>query len=115
MPRNDGNTEKKKNNYTKNQKGNLKRNFKENNNKRNKRQWRAPIVKADSGNTKPFIAKRPEDRYGDPYEYSMSRTCANDILKECPKNIKPQQYLCDFVTEQYGIMGYCQRVHIFEG
>ena len=123
MPRKDGNTQKKPVKKVNEQaissnaypKKNYKMNFKDGKNqKKNKKGWRPPVVNADSGKTKPFYAKQPKDKYGDPYEYKMSRLCANEILKECPSNIKPQQYLCDFVTEQYGLLGWCQRV-IIEG
>ena len=111
MPRNDGNATK-----VKNQKDSVgkypKRDAKIDNKK--KKGYRPPTVKPTSGKTKPFIGKQPEGKYGPAYEYKMSRGAANEILKECPSSIKPEQYLCNFVTEQYGLMGWCQRV-IIEG
>ena len=125
MGRNDGNSPKK--NKPKNfdeqavsskayPRKNYKVNFKKDNKNQRKEEQRKrpPTVNADSGKTKPFIAKKPEGKYGAPYEYKMSKLCANEILKECPSRIKPQQYLCDFVTEQYGLLGWCCKV-IVEG
>ena len=128
MPRNNGNTQKsdkkfKTTNRTQDQKEkvgqypkkNYKINFKETKNQKKEKQRRKPpTVNVTSAQTKPYFAKRPKDKYGDPYEYKMSRLCANEILKECPSTVRPEQYLCDFVTEQYGIMGWCTRV-IIEG
>lgn len=50
---------------------------------------------------------------GRAYEYKMSADCARNILKnrsgqDAKKN--PQQYLCEYVTEQYGLLGTCIRV-----
>lgn len=126
MPRNNGNTQKKdkkrewseqatsSNAYPRK---NFKVNFKKNDTKaqkKEKQRRKPPTLNITSAKTKPFFAKQPKDKYGDPYEYKMSRLCANEILKECPSNVRPEQYLCDFVTEQYGIMGWCTRV-IIEG
>lgn len=48
-------------------------------------------------------------------EYQMSKGMAEDILgnrfgKE--KNINHQKYLCDFVNDQMGLIGYCIKVVI---
>ena len=50
---------------------------------------------------------------GRAYEYKMSAECAKNILKnrsgnDAKKN--PQQYLCEYVTEQYGLLGTCVKV-----
>lgn len=50
---------------------------------------------------------------GRAYEYKMSAECAKNILKnrsgmDAKKN--PQQYLCEYVTEQYGLLGTCIKV-----
>lgn len=50
---------------------------------------------------------------GRAYEYKMGKECAQNILKnrkgaDAKKN--PQQYLCEYVTEQYGLLGTCIRV-----
>lgn len=50
---------------------------------------------------------------GRAYEYKMSAECARNIIKnrsgsDAKKN--PQQYLCEYVTEQYGLLGTCTRV-----
>lgn len=118
MPRNDGNTQKRE---TKNMKKPTNKGFQNSgkfNNKdgkdyKKKNNQKPPTVNATTKKDA-FVAKRPEGVYGRAYEYRMSKLCANEILKECPSRIRPQQYLCDFVTEQYGLMGWCCRV-IIEG
>lgn len=50
---------------------------------------------------------------GRAYEYKMSAECARNILKDRKGNDakkNPQQYLCEYVTEQYGLLGTCIRV-----
>ena len=50
---------------------------------------------------------------GRAYEYKMSAECARTILKERKGNDakkNPQQYLCEYVTEQYGLLGTCIKV-----
>ena len=116
MPRNDGNKspskETNKNNSKKPTNKGFQNNFRKPNDKKKGNQ-KPPTVKPSTGH-ETFYAKRPAENYGRAYEYKMSRLCANEILKECPSRIKPQQYLCDYVTEQYGLMGWCCRV-IIEG
>ena len=61
--------------------------------------------------TKPVI--RP-DAPGPFYEYSMSKEAIKDTLRDrkgadAKKN--PQQYLCEFVTEQCGLRGTCVKVY----
>ena len=36
-------------------------------------------------------------------EYSMSREMAKMYLKNCPKNVRPQEFLCKIVNEQFGL------------
>ena len=46
-------------------------------------------------------------------EYQMSRTMAEDILdlrKGKDKGIDPQKWLCDYVNDQMGFIGYCIKV-----
>ena len=117
MPRKDGNTPREKEN-NKNVKKPTNKGFqndfsKPNNKRKNQNNQKPPTVKATTS-TDTFVAKKPADKFGRPYEYKMSRLCANEILKECPSRTKPQQYLCDYVTEQYGLLGWCCRV-IIEG
>lgn len=50
---------------------------------------------------------------GRTYEYKMSPLCARDILKDRKGDDAkkdPQQYLCEYVTEQYGLLGTCIKV-----
>ena len=50
---------------------------------------------------------------GRAYEYKMSAECARNILKDRKGNDakkNPQQYLCEYVTEQYGLLGTCIKV-----
>lgn len=61
--------------------------------------------------TTPVI--RP-DAVGPFYEYSMSKEAIADTLRDrkgpdAKKN--PQQYLCEFVTEQCGLLGTCVKVY----
>ena len=46
------------------------------------------------------------------YEYTMSKTYANSILKLWSKNEKgsKQEILCRFVNQQHGIPGTCTKV-----
>lgn len=43
-------------------------------------------------------------------EYKMSPEMIADVLNDVKKNVDPQKYLCDYVNDQYGLMGYCVRV-----
>lgn len=43
-------------------------------------------------------------------EYSMSKEMAKKYLKNCPKNIRPQEFLCKIVNEQFGLKEPCIRV-----
>ena len=43
-------------------------------------------------------------------EYKMSKEMAKMYLKNCPKNVKPQDYLCQIVDEQFGLKEKCIRV-----
>lgn len=47
------------------------------------------------------------------YEYKMTETLAKNLLntrKGEEKKMRPQDYLCKFVNEQFGIKGTCIRV-----
>ncbi len=94
-----------KNNAVKTNKG-----FENTGKKKNKRNYTAPM--SVSKKAKKYIADRPEGVSGDPYEYKMSAECAKDILRDAPKKVHPQAYLCQYITEQYGLRGYCQSVII---
>ena len=84
------------------------------NNKKRKKQNKPPVAKTTTAQTKPFEAKQPDDKWGNPFDYKMGVVHANELLKECPSTIKPQQYLVDIVNKEFGIMGWCRRV-IIEG
>ena len=43
-------------------------------------------------------------------EYKMSKTMAENILRDNKGKGNPQKALCDFVNTQMGIKGYCVRV-----
>jgi hypothetical protein len=58
----------------------------------------------------------PTDAIGPFYEYTMSKECAADTLRDRrgeDAKKHPAQYLCEFVTEQYGLKGTCVRVNVF--
>ena len=82
--------------------------------RKDKQRQKAPTINSFSGKAKPFFAKKPLDKYGDPFEYKMSKECANELLRECPNSIRPEQYLCNIINDEYGLIGWCQRV-IIEG
>ena len=46
-------------------------------------------------------------------EYKMSPATIKDLLtnrNKLEEKVDPQKYLCDYVNEQCGLMGYCVRV-----
>ena len=43
-------------------------------------------------------------------EYKMSKTMAENIIKDTKGKKNPQEVLCDYVNTQLGIKGYCVRV-----
>lgn len=53
-----------------------------------------------------------EIRAGGQFEYKMPTGLYNDLLKECKKTKggEAQTYLCNYVNEQYGLLGTCVRV-----
>lgn len=56
----------------------------------------------------------PIGKAGD-IEYKMSRECAEGILKDRKgpeAKMHPQAYLCQYVNEQYGLLGNCVKVII---
>lgn len=99
MPRNDGQSKRP------NQDNQKPRNSKEN--RKNQKKTKKFFQPVQTTQAKKFVAKMPEGRYGPAYEYKMNRVDANDVLRECPLTMKPEQYLCDYVTEQYGLRGWC--------
>lgn len=47
-------------------------------------------------------------------EYTMSKTMAQELLKSRKaeeKKMKPNDYLCKVINEQFGLMGTCSIVH----
>jgi len=79
-----------------------------------KQRQKAPVVTQTTAKQKPFYAKKPADKNGAPFEYKMNLASATDILRDCPSSIRPEQYLCDYVNNECGLIGWCQRV-IIEG
>ncbi len=80
--------------------------------KKENQRHKPPTLNVTSAKTKVYYAKKPLDKYGDPFEYKMSKETANELLKECPTSIRPEQYLCDIINDEYGLRGWCQRVII---
>lgn len=60
------------------------------------------------------MVAKPAGATGAPFEYKMPAAMAAFYLKNKPKNIKPMEFLCDIVTDCYGLIGWCCRV-IIEG
>ena len=51
---------------------------------------------------------------GNYFEYKMSKTMKAAILKARKakdKKVDNQKYLCDYVTNLFGVKGVCVRVH----
>lgn len=51
--------------------------------------------------------------YGRYFEYVMSKEMAKNLLdnrNDLEKKMRPQEYLCKIVNEQFGIMGTCSKV-----
>lgn len=47
-------------------------------------------------------------------EYTMSKTMAQELLKSRKaeeKKMKPNDYLCKVINEQFGLMGTCSVIH----
>lgn len=85
------------------------------NTRKNNQRKKAPVVNpTDKTKQRPFVGKKPDGKYGPAFEYKMSLASANDILRDCPARMRPEQYLCDFVNEEYGLKGWCYRV-VVEG
>ncbi len=120
MPRNNGNTQKKKKTNKVMNEESVKKVYKSRREtkeeKKERQRQKSYKVKATNVKQKPFFATKPEGAYGDPYEYKMTEYDANDILKTATtkeeKSMRPEQYLCNYVTEQYGLKGWCCRVII---
>lgn len=51
---------------------------------------------------------------GRPYEYKMPKSLAEFYLKQKPANMKPMKFLCEVVTKEFGLLGWCCKV-IIEG
>lgn len=57
-----------------------------------------------------YVAPK-EIRAGMQFEYKMPIPMYEDILKECKKDGgEAQVYLCNWVNEQFGLLGTCVRV-----
>lgn len=51
---------------------------------------------------------------GHPYEYKMPKDMAKFYIKQKPVNMKPMEFLCEVVTKEFGLLGWCCKV-IIEG
>lgn len=51
---------------------------------------------------------------GHPYEYKMPKEMAKFYIKQKPANMKPMEFLCEVVTKEFGLLGWCCKV-IIEG
>ena len=51
---------------------------------------------------------------GRPYEYKMPKGLTEFYLKQKPANMKPMEFLCEVVTKEFGLLGWCCKV-IIEG
>lgn len=51
---------------------------------------------------------------GHPYEYKMPKDMAKFYIKQKPANMKPMEFLCEVVTKEFGLLGWCCKV-IIEG
>lgn len=94
-----------------------KKNYTKNNNKKNfnnkKKVYKKPNTHFASEQTARYFY--PKDSYiGKEYvEYRMPKASIIDLLNNRTKleqKINPQKYLCDYVNNEYGLMGYCVRV-----
>lgn len=86
---------------------NTKKNFKNNNGKTRNKKKENKTVKA----ARQYVAP-VEIRAGREFEYKMPLAVYQDILKECKKEKggDAQTYLCNWVNEQFGLLGTCVRV-----
>ena len=69
--------------------------------------------KVQDKNTNRYLFK-PTDAIGPFYEYQMSKESAKAILsdrKGVDAKKDARQYLCEYVTDQYGLMGTCVKVN----
>ena len=51
---------------------------------------------------------------GRPYEYKMPKDMAKFYIKQKPANMKLMEFLCEVVTKEFGLLGWCCKV-IIEG
>lgn len=65
----------------------------------------------DFGSGKSSIVLPPEICSG-VIEYKMGRLMASTIIQEAKSNRQPQEILCDYVNNNFGLKGYCIKVII---
>lgn len=84
----------------------IKKNFKKINNKRRKTK--------DFGTKNPNarLLKLPEFHHGF-IEYKMPKAMAEDILNDKSVKGSAQEILCNYVNDQYGLLGFCIKVHVY--
>ena len=85
-----------------------KKNFK----KRNTNNKKPNVKQAQAVRAKRQYVQPKEIRAGGEFEYKMPIITYNDLLKECKKERggDAQTYLCNYVNEQYYLLGTCVRV-----
>lgn len=64
----------------------------------------------DFGSSKEAVVEEPDFHAG-LFEYKMTTTLAEQIVGK-NKNKNPQQVLCDYVNEDLGLKGFCNKVII---
>ena len=67
-----------------------------------------PVSRVDESIPMPTYAS------GRPYEYKMPKGLTEFYLKQKPANMKPMEFLCEVVTKEFGLLGWCCKV-IIEG
>jgi hypothetical protein len=68
--------------------------------------------KKNNNNKKAKTSQRIDipDIHAGIFEYKMTSTLANSLLKQNKGTRPPQEVLCEFVNTFYGLKGYCVRV-----
>lgn len=91
------------------------KNFKKENTRKKKIGNKSKKQIASTTDIRYFYPKTYEDMW--PHagfiEYKMSPATIKDLLtnrNKLEEKVDPQKYLCDYVNEQCGLMGYCVRV-----
>ena len=54
----------------------------------------------------------PNDVSKELIEYKMCKAMADDIVQGTKNKGEIQRMLCDYVNDQFGLKGYCIKVHV---